>query len=292
MPRKLRLLLEYDGTAYEGWQLQARSDRTIQFELERAIETVTGTHSRIQVAGRTDSGVHALGQVAHFVTDSRHELERFTPALNWHLPKDISVVETREVPMEFDARFDARGKIYRYTILNRAVRSGILRDRAWQLRKRLDIEAMQAAANHLLGEHDFSSFRSHGCSSRHPVRHIYKLDVTRHQESYGPEIVDIEIFATAYLKQMVRNISGTLALVGRGLLNPDDMLRILEARDRKAAGPAAPACGLKLVKIFYEDDPPPPELMDLIPDHHFIKAGKPKRNRTSIPEITADDGDE
>lgn len=262
MPRKIRLVLEYDGTNYAGWQIQARGEATIQAEIERAVEKVTGKSSRVHCAGRTDAGVHAGGQVAHFTTESAITAARLAAALNQNLPGDIAVLKSEEVPMSFDARRDARGKVYRYCILNRPIRSPTLRRRVWHIREPLDLKSIQEAADRLTGEHDFSSFQGTGCAAGHPVRYVYLLEVKKPE----PEMVAIDVFATAFLKHMVRNIVGTLVHVGLGKLGPEEMTQVLEAKDRRAAGPTAPARGLELVRVFYPFDPPPPELLRLVPE--------------------------
>lgn len=252
MHRKIRIVLEYEGSRYSGWQIQAQGEATIQTEVESAIEKTTGEKLRVHGAGRTDAGVHALGQVAHFTSESELTAEKLKNAINAHLPQDIAVIRADEVPMSFDSRRDSLGKIYRYEILNRPVRGPLLLRTAHHIKTPLDVPAMNIAAGYLIGEHDFKSFQASGCSAKHPVRRIYKLDVLRAE----PERIAVEIFATAFLKQMVRNIVGTLLLVGNGKLGPDEMESILKARDRGSAGPTAPAKGLTLVKVFYEDDPP------------------------------------
>lgn len=264
--RKIRLCIEYDGSAYAGLQIQAGNLPTIQGRIEQAIEVITGHMSRLHAAGRTDAGVHALALVAHFSTRSSIPAEKFAHALNANLPGDIVIIESREVDEEFDSRRQARGKIYRYTILNRQMRSALMRERAWHIRAPLDVAAMQHAARHLLGEHDFSSFKASGCASRHPVRRLYMFEVKKEGD-----LVTFEVFGTAFLKQMVRNMVGTLVEVGLGRMDADGMPAVLEARDRTCAGQTAPAQGLILLKVFYQDDPPPSELQVLMPEDHRIK---------------------
>ncbi len=264
MPRKIRLRIEYDGSAFVGWQIQRSDQSTIQAALEWAVFQITKERVRVYGAGRTDAGVHALGQVAHFTTESGIPTERFRKALNSNLPRDISVLSSVDATESFDSRRDARGKIYRYRILNRPQRSALERLRSWHIRKPLDLAAMRIAAEHLEGEHDFSSFRASGCAAKSPVRRIHRLKVSENIA----DIVEVEIFATAYLKQMVRNIVGTLVKVGLGAVSPDALPGILAARNRQAAFQTAPARGLYLMKIFYPDDPPPPDLLRLIPPEY------------------------
>ncbi len=266
MTRKIRLKIEYDGTAYAGWQIQKQGESTIQQKLQRALQIVTKVPGHIQCAGRTDSGVHAAGQVAHFTTDSSIQDFQFREALNANLPPDITILESREVAPEFDARRHARGKIYRYRILNRRARSSLLRHYTWHIKNKLDLQAMQKAAGYLQGEHDFSSFRASGCNAKHPVRYLYLLDIHANEKDQ----ITIDVFGSAFLKQMVRNIVGTLTQIGLGRLTPSDMKGILDARDRSVAGQTAPACGLTLIKVFYPDDPPPPDLLKLIPESHRV----------------------
>ncbi|RJO67338.1 MAG: tRNA pseudouridine(38-40) synthase TruA [Myxococcales bacterium] len=269
MARKIRLLIEYEGTAYYGWQMQTPERVTIQALLEEAVRRVTGGFSRVHGAGRTDAGVHAFGQVATFITECRIPGPQIAKALNTQLPRDVCVLKSEDVEMDFDARRHARGKIYQYHILNRDIRSGLLRHRAGHVREALDLERMRQAARHLQGEHDFTSFQAAGCAAKHAVRYIYKLDLAR--ANFHPDVIVLEIFATAYLKHMVRNIAGTLIEVGAGRREPEDLAAILAAKDRRAAGQTAAPGGLYLVKIFYLDDPPPPELMRLIPPSHLLK---------------------
>ncbi len=264
--RRIRIKLEYDGTGYAGWQLQKNGELTIQGELERALFRLCGENVRVHGAGRTDAGVHSLAQVAHFDLPGNIPIEKLPNAMNAHLPGDIMVYCADEVDENFDSRRHARGKIYRYRIRNTARQSVFDRRYTWLIKKTLDIEAMQNAAVHLVGEHDFSSFQGARCSAKHAVRYIYKLDVLQR----GEEVV-IETFATAYLKHMVRNIVGTLVQVGNGEMKPEDMQAILQTKDRSSAGPTAPSRGLIQVKIFYKDDPPPLDLMRLIPESHRMR---------------------
>jgi tRNA pseudouridine38-40 synthase len=246
LPRKLKLTLEYDGTAYRGWQVQAEG-ATIQGVLEEKLEVITGTPVRVTGAGRTDSGVHALAQVASFETRSEIAPEQLVRALNALLPPDIAAQEAELVGPDFDARRSARGKIYHYQIWNAERRSAFHGRYAWRLRRPLQQGAMRAAAAHLLGEHDFSAFRAADCPAKHPVRTVRRIEIT---ELQAP-LVRIEIEATAFLKHMVRNIVGTLVEVGKGKRTPDDVARVLAGRDRTQAGPTAPAHGLFLVRVHY-----------------------------------------
>lgn len=243
----LRLLLEYDGTAYSGWQRQAE-DRTVQAELEEAIERMTRRKVAVIGAGRTDAGVHALGQVANVRVDTRIPPDALLKGLNSLLPADIAVRACAEVPDHFHARFDARRKIYRYHILNRAARAAVGRQYAWFIHRPLDIDAMQAAAQALVGRHDFKAFESAGSPRAHTVRAI---------ASAGWEVDDAErrlrftVQADGFLRCMVRNIVGTLVAVGLGKIGPGDIAAILSSRDRRRAGATAPPQGLFLVRVDY-----------------------------------------
>lgn len=253
MTRRIRLTLEYDGRAYAGWQTQKQGERTIQVEVENALRPLLRETVRLRVAGRTDSGVHALGQVACFTTESEILLHRLRRGLDALLPDDIAVLKAEDVPLDFDPR-KSLGKIYRYLILNRPARSPLLDGRVWHDRRRLDLEAMRRAAGHLIGEHDFTSFCSVDDSSRQRVRRLYDLSI------HDPDDVGVlrmEFFATAFLKQMVRTLVGTLHQVGVKARDPDSIPEVLAAHDRSQAGPTAPPEGLYLFRVFYPDSPPP-----------------------------------
>lgn len=263
MERKIRLLIEYDGTAYAGWQLQPCEKPTIQQKMEEAIEQITRQKSRVYCAGRTDAGVHAKGQVAHFYTSSSIPAEKFTHALNSALPTDITVLNSSEAEADFDSRKDARGKIYRYSILNRPIRSSLLKNRVWHIKYDLDLDKMRQAARLLEGEHDCKCFQASGCAAVTTIRCIYMIEINR-----NGELITIDVFATAFLKQMVRNIVGTLVEVGMGRMSPEYMVKLIESRDRSMAGPTAPACGLTMEKIFYRDCLPSEELLAKVPEKH------------------------
>jgi len=245
--RRLRLTLEYDGSAYRGFQRQ-RGQPTVQETLERALAQVTQEDLRVVAAGRTDSGVHALGQVVHLDTESALDLATLRRALNAVLPEDIAVREVQEAEAGFHARFSARLRKYRYRILNAPVRSPLNRRLTAQVAQSLDVAAMQRAADQLVGDHDFASFGGRmweGGSSR---RVVYSLDVRR----AGDEVI-VDIAANAYLSRMVRSIVGCLISVGLGELSADDVGRILAARDRGAVRRLAPPQGLCLMEVVYTD---------------------------------------
>lgn len=263
--RNIKLIIEYDGTAYAGWQEQANA-LSIQQVIEQVLETLTHKKTRLNASGRTDAGVHALNQVANFRTESRMPPQAFVKGCNTLLPPDIVVKSAEEVPLEFNARRNAKGKRYRYLIYNSPVRSAHLRNYSWHIRKELDLGAMREAARHLLGEHDFNAFRSATCDAPHAVREVRSLDITLSTADIlpfsqelshlptstgSPRLVVVEAHATAFLKQMVRNIVGTLEEVGRGRMAPEQVKATLEGRDRRAAGPTAPPQGLFLVSVDY-----------------------------------------
>ena len=248
--RTLRLTLAYDGTDFHGWQVQSVG-RTVQGELEAAVERITGERLRIAGAGRTDAGVHALGQVASFRTTTSIPADKLRLGLDSLTADDLSVLDVADAPEDFHARHSARGKIYRYRIRNAPLGSPFLRRYAWHVRAPLDRTAMREAAAALLGTHDFSSFRLAGCDARTPVRELRRLDLV---EEEG-DVLRLELEASAFLRGMARAIVGTLVAVGRGRLAPGAMPDILAACDRGAAGQSAPARGLTLVKVFYEGEP-------------------------------------
>jgi tRNA pseudouridine38-40 synthase len=240
-----KVTLEYDGTAYAGWQRQP-SQPTIQEAVETALRSISQTEVPVTAAGRTDAGVHALGQVASFRTDKALAPDEWLRALNATLPPDISVRSVELMRDDFHARYSATGKRYEYRILNRPDRPALERTRAWHLYGKLDLDAMRAAAKHLVGRHDFSSFQGHPTDVENPVCDLRRLEIVREGE-----LVRIEFEADRLLKQMVRAIVGTLVEVGQGKREPEEMKRILEAKDRRAAGYTAPAHGLYLVAVIY-----------------------------------------
>jgi tRNA pseudouridine38-40 synthase len=241
----IKLTIEYDGTRYHGWQLQAKGE-TIQALLERAVSTLLRKPTRITGSGRTDAGVHALGQVVSFFSDKEFDPHRIRRALNALTPDDITIKDVEIVPDSFDARRDGRVRVYEYRILNRPTPSPFHLNRAWHVHDPLDVQAMRDAIRCLEGEHDFSSFRAAGCDAAHPVRKVYRTSL----EQRG-ELLVLTVEATAFLRHMVRNIIGTLVEVGRGQRAPRFFADLIEARDRTQAGPTAPAHGLFLVEVKY-----------------------------------------
>ena len=243
--RTIRLLLEYDGTDFAGWQRQV-GQRSVQECLEQAVKILTGETLFVRGAGRTDAGVHARGQVAHFRTTARIPTWKFLRGLNGHLPPDIAVLELTDVEPTFDARLAARGKLYRYAIWNHITRSPIHRRTSWHCRVPLDMAAMARAAALLVGEHDFAAFRASDCERRTTRRLLRRVQVSRQGA-----LCTIDVEGTAFLKHMVRIIAGTLVGVGRGDLQVDDVARLLVEGDRTRGGVTAPALGLTLVHVIY-----------------------------------------
>lgn len=240
-----KLTIEYDGAAYAGWQRQP-GQRTIQAEIEAALHRITQNRMSVIGAGRTDAGVHALGQVASFRSERSMAPPEWTKALNAVLPPDIAVRSTEQAANDFHARHSARTKIYRYRILNRRERSAFERTRAWHVRKRLDLNSMQEAAGFLIGRHDFSSFQCSPTDTQDPICHVRRLDLTQVNA-----LIKIDLEADRFLKQMVRTIVGTLIEVGLGKRPPHAMKEILHMKDRRAAGFTAPPHALHLMRVEY-----------------------------------------
>jgi tRNA pseudouridine38-40 synthase len=261
-PVYIRLTIEYDGTDFCGSQAQL-GRRTVQSELERCLKPLTNEDVRVTFAGRTDSGVHAKGQVVNFRTCARHDPDTYRRALNAALPDDLAVVSAGRAPIGFHSRFDAVGREYRYRILNGAVRSPLMRRFAVHVFRPLNLEGMQKACECLLGEHDFASFTGAGKGipavdgDERPgtVRNVYTAKWSSTAEPDDPRrLIDFEISANAFLPHMVRNIVGTLLWVGIGKVDWQAGKKILEARDRRLAGPTAPPHGLTLMKVNYATD--------------------------------------
>ncbi len=247
--RKVRLILEYDGTGYVGWQRQ-KTGPSIQEELEQALFRLTGEQVSTRAAGRTDAGVHALGQVVTFQTASVLPLHSLIRGSNAHLPPQIAVRDAADVPEEFDARHSASGKMYRYHIWNAVARSPLRSRTHWHVRYPLDRQAMTRAAAVLVGRHDFRAFRAADCERRTTVRLVRRLDVLAGEPGVH-EALHIEVEATAFLKNMVRILVGTLTDVGRGRLSVEQVTALLVSGERKGAGPTAPPNGLTLCRVDY-----------------------------------------
>jgi tRNA pseudouridine38-40 synthase len=247
---RFRLLIEYDGGGFVGWQRQDNGP-SIQESLERAVHGFCGETVTVASAGRTDAGVHALGQVAHLDIEKEVAPDKLRDALNAHLrPAAIAVLSAEVAPPDFHARFSATRRRYLYRIVNRRAPLALDRGRAWFVPVRLDAEAMHAAAQALLGHHDFSSFRAAECQAASPVKTLDRLDVTRR----GDEI-RVEAEARSFLHHQVRNMVGSLRRVGEGKWDRAKLAWVLAQRDRSAAGPTAPAEGLYLVEVGYEPRP-------------------------------------
>lgn len=245
MPR-YRLLVEYDGSPFVGWQRQENGP-SVQAVLETAVEKLCGHHLAISAAGRTDAGVHATGQVAHVDLPKDYGAETVRAALNYHMsPKPVAVVEAELVGDDFHARFSATGRSYLYRILNRRAPPALEKNRVLWLPMALDAEAMHAAAQRLIGHHDFTTFRARECQAQSPMKTLDVLNVTRHGEE-----IHVIAEARSFLHHQVRNMVGTLQMVGRGAWSIDRVSKALEARDRKAGGPTAKPDGLYLTGVRY-----------------------------------------
>jgi tRNA pseudouridine38-40 synthase len=241
----MKVVLEYDGSGFAGWQQQAHG-RTVEAEVKRALRKVTAAEHKVYAAGRTDAGAHAEGQVVSFETQSRITPQRLMAALNAHLPKDVSVLSAEEAPNGFHARYSARWRRYRYRYLDRRARPALERGRCWHIGGPLDVEAMSAAAKALVGKHDWTGY----CSASEPpsgrVREMRSAKVARRGD-----FVELELVAEGFLRGLARSIAGALAEVGRGRKPPEWVGEVLRARDRRLAPRTAPAGGLTLMEVIY-----------------------------------------
>ena len=245
MPR-YKLTIEYDGTPFVGWQVQ-ENGASVAGAIGDAFGKFAGEQPKVSGAGRTDAGVHALRQVAHVDVAKEWDTETIRDALNAHLrPNPIAILNVEAVAADFDARFSAKVRHYLYRIANRRADLALERDRVWRIAKPLDAAAMHAAAQRLVGNHDFTTFRSVECQAKSPVKTLDCLDVTR----AGDEI-RVQVSARSFLHHQVRSMVGSLALVGEGKWSADDLANALAAKSRAACGPVAPACGLYLVRVDY-----------------------------------------
>ncbi|HJL41260.1 MAG TPA: tRNA pseudouridine(38-40) synthase TruA [Myxococcales bacterium LLY-WYZ-16_1] len=252
MIRTIRLAVEYDGTAYAGWQRQGDLP-TVQAELERGLEVLCQHPVRVRAASRTDAGVHARGQVVAFETDSSVPLRGFERGVNPQLPGDIRVQAASEGSPGWDPRRESRGKSYRYVFWTGPTPSALDRHRAWHVRGELDLDAMGRAAESLLGAHDFEAFRASGCVARHAVRTMHRFSVERGLYRQ----VHLVVVGNAFVKNMVRIFAGTLAEVGLGRRSVDSVADVLASKDRTRAGVTAPAQGLTLEEVIFDDRLPP-----------------------------------
>lgn len=246
--KRVRLIVAYDGTNYRGWQVQPNGI-TIEEVLNKHLSALLGEEIVVTGASRTDSGVHSMGNVAIFDTNTRMPAEKISFALNQRLPEDIVVQESKEVPSDWHPRYQVSRKTYEYRILNRTFRQPMRRLDTYFYHYPLDVEKMQKAASYLIGEHDFKSFCAVGAQVKTTVRTIYTCDVIKEND-----IITIRVTGNGFLYNMVRIIAGTLIRVGGGDMEPERMPEILDALDRNAAGPTAPAHGLTMIGIEYESE--------------------------------------
>jgi tRNA pseudouridine38-40 synthase len=245
MMRNLKCTVSYDGSNYHGFQRQANA-LAVQEVIERAIESLVKKEIKIIGASRTDSGVHAKGQVFNFKVESSIPTVKFPIALNTRLPDDVVILDACEVADDFHARYHTSDKIYEYQIYNAEFPSPFYRNYAYHIYNQLDLDLMKEGAEYLVGEHDFSSFRSSGCNAKNPIRRIFNIDIDREDN-----LIKLSIHGNGFLYNMVRIIVGTLVKVALGRIKPEAVQEILLAKDRSKAGPTAPAQGLILKKINY-----------------------------------------
>lgn len=246
MMKNFKITVEYDGASYHGWQRQ-KNDRTIQEEIEKALFTMTGKKIALTASGRTDAGVHALGQVANFNCDTDLSSQAFQNGLNSLTRDDIVIISCNIVDENFHSRFDAKSKTYNYRILNRDLPVAINRQYAWFIKKKLDLDAIRLAVRHIIGAHDFKAFEGTGSPKSHTTRRVFKAEIAEQ----GNGLIVFEIKADGFLRFMVRNIVGTLVDVGLGKITSDDFKEILLSKDRSMAGATAPPQGLFLMKVKY-----------------------------------------
>jgi tRNA pseudouridine38-40 synthase len=246
MTKNFKLIIEYDGTRYHGWQRQ-KNDATIQGEIEKALGIMTAKHIVVNGSGRTDAGVHARGQAANFCCDTDLAPEIFQKGLNSLLPKDIVIHECRQAEDTFHARFDVKSKIYHYKIFNHPVPAAMNRLYVWSIRKQLNIADMRSALSYIIGNHDFKAFEGAGSPRAHTTRHVMAAGLIESDN----RLLTFRIEADGFLRFMVRNIIGTLVDVGLGKTLPAEFKQILQSRDRTKAGATAPPQGLCLVEVKY-----------------------------------------
>lgn len=244
--RNFKIVIQYEGTRYQGWQRQGSTENTLQGKFETLLSRIAGAPVEIDASGRTDAGVHAYGQAASFHMDTELSPQELLTEMNRYLPEDVAVISCEEAPERFHARLNATGKTYRYRIWNGAVRNVFDRRFVWQVEEPLDLEAMKQAANLLIGRHDFASFTSAKSKKKSTVRTVFSVDIAKE----GNEVV-LTFTGDGFLYHMVRILTGTLVEAGLGKRSADDMERILAARERKEAGMLAPACGLALMEVYY-----------------------------------------
>ena len=246
MIKNFKITIEYDGTSYHGWQRQ-QNEHTIQGEIEKALLTMTGKKTVLTASGRTDAGVHALGQVANFHCNTDLSSQAFQNGLNSLTRDDIVIISCDIVDESFHSRFDTKSKTYNYRILNRDLPAAINRQYAWFIKKKLDLDAMRLAVKHIIGTHDFKAFEGTGSPRSHTTRRVFKAEISEQ----GNGLIVFKIKADGFLRFMVRNIVGTLVDVGLGKITSDDFKEILLSKDRSTAGATAPPNGLFLIQVKY-----------------------------------------
>ncbi len=246
---RIALCIEYDGSRFCGWQMQNHGTRTVQAELEKALSIVANEPVQVTCAGRTDTGVHATGQIVNFDVSAERNLKAWIMGVNTHLPDDVAVRWSAQVADDFSARFTATARQYRYVILNRQGRPALLSKRVCWRHGDINVQAMHDAAQALTGENDFSSFRSAACQASHAMRNVHWVKVSRQGD-----FIYIDIEANAFLHHMVRNIVGSLLMVGTGERPTEWMAELMQIKDRNQAGPTAVADGLYLVHVSYPDN--------------------------------------
>lgn len=268
--RNIKLFIQYDGTNYNGWQIQAsgverqalsakdkKNIITIQGVVQEAIKKITGEDAKVIGAGRTDAGVHAIGQVASFKTSSGLSSDVIKRALNANLPDDIRILDAFDAETDFHPRYDAKSKIYVYVISNSTVISPFLYRYAWRVPHKLHFEDMCNAIEFIRGRHDFSAFRASGCSAKNPVKTVFNISIEKSDTIHFIDIpfsgnfLKVSLEADAFLRHMVRNIIGTIVEIGKGKMKPKKISEIINSKDRKKAGPTAPAHALFLEKVIY-----------------------------------------
>ncbi|MBQ7933765.1 MAG: tRNA pseudouridine(38-40) synthase TruA [Lachnospiraceae bacterium] len=245
--RNIRLLLQYEGTRYQGWQKQVSTDNTLQGKMETLLTRMCGEPIEVHASGRTDAGVHAKGQVAHFHTDSTMSVEEMHRYINQYLPEDVAVLQVSEAAPRFHSRLNATGKKYAYQIINSEVPDVFLRRYAWQYPEQLDVVALRQAAAYLLGEHDFRAFTSLKKTKKSTVRTIHEIDIAREQD-----LLVLTFRGNGFLHHMVRILVGTLVEVGSGKRSPESVQQILCKGNREDSGMLVPAKGLTLLEVYYE----------------------------------------
>lgn len=242
---KIKLVIAYDGTNYVGWQYQPNG-MSVQQRVEQALHQLTGIVHTVHSSGRTDAGVHAQGMVCHLTSAQDLPISAWREGLNRFLPDDIAVRHAEQVDEQFHARFSARGKHYRYTLLRDSIRSPLVRKTSWQIKQPLDLEKMEQAAQNFIGQHDFAAFRTSGCSAKTTVREIFSIDFSEEKS-----LLHIDICGSGFLRNMIRMMVGTLVQIGRGKRPTDTIQKLLDGTEAVAAPLTAPAQGLCLMEVWF-----------------------------------------